>query len=80
MDASSGACDKIIASGVLDLSGIDFVLPDEIPSGVTKLRVIEGATTGSFKSVTGMPAAWAVVASANGVSVKKVVGTMVSVR
>lgn len=80
VDASSGACDKIIASGVLDLSGIDFVLPDEIPSGVTKLRVIEGATTGSFKSVTGMPAAWAVVASANGVSVKKVVGTMLSIR
>ena len=80
VEAAGGACDRIVASGTLDLSGLDLVLPDEMPAGVTKLRIVEGATTGSFKSVTGMPAAWAVVASANGVSVKKVVGTMLSVR
>ena len=80
VDAVSGTCDKIVAFGALDLSGIDLVLPIEMPSGVTKLRIVEGATMGSFRSVTGMPAAWGVVTGMSGVSVKKIVGTMFLVR
>ena len=60
VDAETGACDSIaVPSGSsLDLSSLDLVLPESIPSGVERLQVVSGAATGAFRSVANLPSGW----------------------
>ena len=77
---SEGACDKLVARDAADISRIDLVLPDNLPAGVEKLQIVEGATTGAFRSVKNLPQGWGVVAKDSGLWAQRVVGTTVIFR
>ncbi len=77
---ATGACDQIIAQGILDISNIDLVLPASMPAGVIKLQVVAGDTTGAFRIVENLPQGWAIMPSSTGLWVRKVVGTTILFR
>ena len=76
-DVATGTADKLVASGTLDISGIDLALPESLPANVTKLQVVEGATAGVFRSVDNLPTGWEVMAKSSGVWAQKAVGTTI---
>ena len=81
-DATTGTADKIVADGTLDLSNIDLVLPDsgDFPGTVQKVTLVEGATTGTFRSVSGLPTGWEIFADAQKLQARKTVGFTVIIR
>jgi len=76
----TGACDKLVAHGALDVSRIDLALPASLPAGVEKLQIVEGATAGAFRSVDNLPSGWGIVAKDTGLWAQRVVGTTVIFR
>ena len=80
VDVSTGASDKIVADGTLDLSGIDLVLPGADLGDVQQFRLVEGATTGEFRSVSGLPNGWVIKHAADGSWAKKVLGMVIICR
>lgn len=74
VDAETGDCDSIAvpAGSTLDLSAIDLVLPETIPSGVERLIVATGATTGAFRSVANLPSGWEIAVGTNGARARKI--------
>ena len=74
VDAETGACDSIAAASgaTLDLSALDLVLPETIPSGVERLTVASGATTGAFHSVANLPDGWEIATTPLGTSARKI--------
>ncbi len=80
VDASTHTADKIVADGTLDISGIDLVLPEPIPDTVQKVKLVDGETTGVFRSVSGLPSGWEIMSKANGLWAQKVVGTTIIFR
>jgi len=80
VDVSTGASDKIVANGTLDLSRIDLVLSGADIGAVQKFRVVEGATTGEFHSVSGLPNGWEIKYKVDGLWVGKVVGMAIIYR
>ena len=81
-DAATGVADRLVASGTLDLSNIDLVLPDAetFPGAVQKITLVEGATSGTFRSVDGLPTGWEIFADGQKVQARKVVGTTILLR
>lgn len=77
--ADDGTCDRLIADGTLALDGLALVLPD-VPEGVTALTVVSGATSGTFASVSGLPAGWELHQSGAGVTARKATGLTVVIR
>ena len=77
---ATGACDKIVAQGTLDISNLDLVLPASLPAGVIKLQVVAGDTTGAFRSTEHLPQGWAIMPSSSGLWVRKIVGTTILFR
>ena len=71
-----------MASGTLDISSIDLVLPDtdDFPGAVQKVTLVEGATTGTFRSVSGLPTGWEIFADAQKLQARKAVGFTVIIR
>lgn len=82
VDAETGACDSIaVPSGSsLDLSSLDLVLPESIPSGVERLQVVSGAATGAFRSVANLPSGWEIAVVPSGVRARKVLAFVLTVR
>jgi len=82
VDAETGACDSIaVPSGSsLDLSSLDLVLPESIPSGVERLQVVSGAATGAFRSVANLPSGWEIAVVPGGVRARKVLAFVLTVR
>ncbi|MBO7685998.1 MAG: hypothetical protein J6V72_06435, partial [Kiritimatiellae bacterium] len=80
VDASTRTADRIVADGTLDISGIDLVLPESIPETLQKFRLVEGATTGTFRSVSRLPNGWEIMPRADGLWAYKAAGTMVIFR
>ena len=80
VDVSTGASDKIVANGTLDPSRIDLVLSGADIGAVQKFRVVEGATTGEFRSVSGLPNGWKIMCKADGLWVRKTVGMAIIYR
>ena len=80
VDASTRTADRIVANGTLDLSGIDLVLPESIPETLQKFRIVEGATTGAFRSVSGLPNGWEIMPKADGLWAQKAVGMTIIFR
>ena len=76
----TGACDKLVAHGTLDVSRIDLALPASLPAGIEKLQVVEGATAGAFRSVDNLPSGWGIVAKDTGLWAQRVAGTTVIFR
>ena len=76
----TGACDKLVAHGALDVSRIDLVLPESLPAGVERLQVVEGAAAGAFRSVDNLPSGWGIVAKDTGLWAQRVAGTTVIFR
>ena len=72
----------LTADGTLDLSNIDLVLPDsgDFPGTVQKVTLVEGATTGTFRSVSGLPTGWEIFADAQKLQARKTVGFTVIIR
>ena len=73
----------LLAPGTtLDLSTIDLVLAVEenTPKTIREVRAIQGAVTGAFKSVTGLPNGWSVRRADGGVRVGPTSGLTVIVR
>jgi hypothetical protein len=70
-----------MADTVLDLAGLDLDVSglDAVPQGVKTLRIVDGAYTGRFKSVTNVPTGWVVSYGAAGVSLQRP-GLMVLIR
>ena len=81
-DATTGSADRLVASGTLDLSNIDLVLPDAetFPGAVRKITIVEGATSGAFRSVSGLPTGWEIFADGRNVQVRKAVGFTIVIR
>jgi hypothetical protein len=75
------ASDVLMADTVLDLAGLDLDVSglDAVPQGVKTLRIVDGAYTGRFKSVTNVPTGWVVSYGAAGVSLQRP-GLMVLIR
>jgi len=71
-----------VASGTLDISSIDLVLPDtdDFPGVVQKVTLVEGATTGAFRSVSGLPTGWEIFADTQKLQARKAVGFTVIIR
>ena len=76
----TGACDKLVAHGALDVSRIDLALPASLPAGVEKLQIVEGAAAGAFRSVDNLPSGWGIVAKDTGLWAQRVAGTTVIFR
>ncbi|MBR1608478.1 MAG: autotransporter-associated beta strand repeat-containing protein [Kiritimatiellae bacterium] len=82
VDAETGACDSIsVPTGsTLDLSGIDLVLPETIPEGVERLRVVTGTTTGEFNSVANLPSGWEMNYTAGYAQARKIMAFVLTIR
>lgn len=57
---ATGAADSITTTTALDLSNIDLVItaPATAPEVPRRLKIVNGPHTGTFKSVSGLPAGW----------------------
>ena len=82
VDVSTGAADKLVASGVVDISSIDLELPEsgDFPGTLQKVTLVEGTTAGAFRTVSGLPAGWEIFANAQKLQAPKAVGFTVIVR
>ena len=79
---ATGAADSITTTTVLDLSNIDLVItaPATAPEVPRRLKIVNGPYTGTFKSVSGLPAGWTLRYSDGRVSIGPDRGTVLFLR